>query len=393
MRYDIIVVGGGPAGLSFARAMAGSGLNIMLIENQPAEALADPGYDGREIALTHRSIRNLVDLGAWGRIPVGEISALREARVLNGASTLALTFDAGGRPEQALGMLVSNHLIRRALFESVDGQDGLILRVGSEVASVKAGASGAEATLADGTTLQARLLVAADSRFSSTRRQLGIDAEMNPTGKAMLVCRVAHEGDHGHVATEWFGHGQTFAMLPLNGRQSSAVLTLALDEAKQLAGLPDDRLGSELSARYRYRLGSMQVASSRHVYPLTMTYADRFAMSGAALIGDAAVGMHPVTAHGFNLGLESACGLANMIKLARGEGEDWASLPVLRRYERRHRRASLPLYRATNMIVGLYNDERRTARLARHAAIRLGRRLPIVRRAVRELLLSSAETS
>lgn len=387
MTYDIIIVGGGPAGLSFARALADAGLNIALVEQQDSDALADPGYDGREIALTHRSVRMLTELGAWARLPAEEISELREARVLNGLSPLALTFDTAGRPEQALGVLVSNHLIRRALFDAVQGQDGLTLMTGVKVADCKAGPEGAEIRLEDGRVLSARLLVAADSRFSSVRRRIGIGAEMNPTGKPMLVCRVSHDGTHDHVATEWFGRGQTFAMLPLNGRISSAVLTLPVDDARRLAALPDDAIGAELTARYRHRLGAMRVASSVHVYPLTMTFADRFAVPGAALVGDAAVGMHPVTAHGFNLGVAGACTLAAEIRQARRVGEDWASIAVLDRYARKHRRAALPLYRATNLIVGLYNDERPAALLARHAAIRLGRRLPFVRGAVRSMLL------
>lgn len=387
MQFHIIIVGGGPAGLSFARALAGTGLSIAIIEQQCRAALADPPYDGREIALTHRSIRSLADLGAWARIPADEVSALKEARVFNGSSPLALSFDTEGHPEQALGMLVSNHLIRRSLFECVEDQADVTLKPGAKVEEAGAGAGGARITLSGGEQLTARLLVAADSRFSGIRKSLGISAEMNRVGKAMLVCRVEHECDHGHVATEWFGHGQTFAMLPLNGRQSSAVLTVPLEEAKRLAELGEDALGWELSGRYSHRLGRMRVVSSRHVYPLVTTVAKRFVAPGAALIGDAAVGMHPVTAHGFNLGLASAVTLAQEIRNDLGQGRDWASERALARYEARHRRASLPLYRATNLIVGLYNDERKPARVARDAAIRLGRRMPALRGAVRSMLL------
>lgn len=387
MDTDIIIVGGGPAGLSFARALEGTGLKTIILERQSREALADPPYDGREIALTHHSVATLADLGAWSLMPPEELSVLKEARVLNGGSPVALTFDTGSHPERALGMLASNHFIRRALFECVEQQGDVELLTETEVTDANASAAGSEVTLADGRILSARLLVAADSRFSFVRERLGIKAEMNPVGKAMLVCRVEHDLDHGHVATEWFGHGQTFAMLPLNGRQSSAVLTLPLEQAKQLESLSDAVLGAELTARYRHRLGAMRIASTRHVYPLVTTFAERFVSPGAALVGDTAVGMHPVTAHGFNLGLASAERLAKEIRGALRRGEDWASQPVLRRYDASHRRASLPLYRATNMIVGLYNDERPAARLARHAAIRLGRRLPFVQGAVRSMLL------
>jgi ubiquinone biosynthesis UbiH/UbiF/VisC/COQ6 family hydroxylase len=387
MRFDIIIVGGGPAGLSFARSLAGSGLSIAIIEKQEHEVLADPAYDGREIALTHRSIQALVKLGAWARIPAQDISPLKEARVLNGSSPLALSFDTDGRLEQALGMLVSNHLIRRSLFECVAEQENVELMTGVNVVGTSITTRRVNVRLSTGEELSARLLVAADSRFSKIREALKIDAEMNRLGKAMLVCRVEHECDHQQIATEWFGHGQTFAMLPLIGRQSSAVLTVPLEEAQRLSALGDDALGWELSGRYSYRLGKMRVASSRHVYPLVTTWAKQFIAPSAALIGDAAVGMHPVTAHGFNLGLASAVTLAREIRNAVHLGRDWADDQLLRRYESRHRWAAMPLYRATNLIVRLYNDERRPARIARSAAIRLGRKMPMVRGAVRSMLL------
>jgi ubiquinone biosynthesis UbiH/UbiF/VisC/COQ6 family hydroxylase len=387
MDHDIIIAGGGPAGLAFARSLASSGLNLALIERQDEAALADPRYDGREIALTHASVRILRELVAWARIPANEVSMLRAADVLNGNSPLALTFDAGSRRPDGLGCLVSNHHIRRSLFECVAQQPNAELFAGVAVDRVSVGASGAEAVMADGRQLRARLLVAADSRFSAIRDQLGIAAQMNRLGTAMLVCRVAHEREHRHVATEWFGDGYTIAMLPLNGRMSSAVLTLPLAEAERLAAMGDERLGVEIASRYRHRLGSMRVASSRHLYPLVTSWARRFAVPRAALIGDAAVGMHPVTAHGFNLGVSGQARLADEILKAIRSGRDWAGERVLRRYDVGHRRASRPLFAATNFIVGLYGDHRPRAGLARHAGIRLARRLPLFRTAISRGLL------
>jgi ubiquinone biosynthesis UbiH/UbiF/VisC/COQ6 family hydroxylase len=389
MEFDVIIVGGGPAGLSFARSLADSGLRLALVERQAEAQLADPPYDGREIALTHRSIRILSGLGTWSSLPGDEISSLRAARVLNGGSPRALTFDTGGRRQAELGKLVSNHHIRRALYEAVHGQPGLTLLAGAEVRAVSAGADGVEVTLATGDVLRARLLVAADSRLSETRRQLGISAEVNRLGRAMLVCRVEHERDHEHVATEWFDHHQTIAMLPLNGRVSSAVITLPQPEAEDLASLDDGSFGAEVTRRYGRRLGAMRVASTRHLYPLVTTYARQFATTGAALVGDAAVGMHPVTAHGFNLGLSGQERLAREILLAARRGADIAGAGVLRRYAAGHRRMSWPLYAGTNLLVRLYTDERPPVRAVRHAALRLGDRLPLVKIGMRAMLLDA----
>lgn len=391
MTHDLIIVGGGPAGLALAAALAGTALRIAIVERQPLEALIEPAVDGREIALTHRSVRALQTLGAWGWIDPRQVSPLREARVLNGGSPFALSFGADGSGEDRLGCLVSNHRIRRALFAATEAQGNLEILAGQAVAALGTDRERAEVELADGTRLTGRLLVGADSRFSFVREELGIGAQVNRTGRAMMVCRMVHDLDHEGVATEWFDHGQTIAMLPLGGRESSAVLTLAAPEIERLAALDADRLAAEITRRYEGRLGRMSLIGKAHVYPLATTYARHFAARRAALIGDAAVGMHPVTAHGFNLGLASACTLGRLVAEAHrgGRSDAIASSLLLRRYEAAHRLASRPIYTATNMIVGLYTAERPAARAARHLGLRAAARIPLLSRNVSRMLMQT----
>ncbi|MBR0552149.1 5-demethoxyubiquinol-8 5-hydroxylase UbiM [Stakelama marina] len=385
--YDVIVVGGGPAGLAFARGLARSGLRICIIERQPRAALADPASDGREIALTHRSVATMKALGAWDLIEPRCVAPLHGARVFNGRSPLALSFDPDGTSADRLGYMVSNHAIRRALFAAIAEQPDTALHSDADVVAVRASRAGASVTLGNGTVLSASLLVAADSRFSFVRDQLGIPAEINRTGRSMLVCRVRHSREHHGIATEWFDYGQTIAMLPLRGNQSSAVLTLGSDEIDALATRRPEELGSEIARRFDHRLGAVELVEGPHVYPLATTYARHFATDGAALIGDAAVGMHPVTAHGFNLGLQSAASLSGLVGKAARARRPLASPFMLRRYEAQHRLASRPLYTGTNLLVALYTAERAAARIARHAGLRAAAGLLPVNSAITRMLM------
>jgi ubiquinone biosynthesis UbiH/UbiF/VisC/COQ6 family hydroxylase len=390
MHFDIVVAGGGPAGLSFAASLGGSGLSVAVVDKLDATSLADPPFDGREIALTHLSLALLKEIGAWDRIPAGDISEMHAARVLNGASTFAVNFDPRRRrPGTPLGHLVANHLIRRAVHDAAVALPEVTLLAGVSVARVETTARGATVHLSDDRSLTARLVVAADTRFSELRRRQGIPAKMLDFGRVMLVCRVAHERAHSHIATEWFDYGQTMATLPLNGNASSFVLTLPARQMDEVMAMDTETFDADITRRYRRRLGAMHLVSSRHTYPLVAVYAQRFHGTRFALVGDAAVGMHPVTAHGFNFGLLGANTLARGIKDAARRGVDIASQTVLHDYEQEHRRATLPTYLATNATARLYVDERRPARMVRDVALRVGAVVPPFRQMITARLMGT----
>lgn len=388
-KFDLIIVGAGPAGLSLAARLAGAPLTIALVELQQEETLAAPAYDGREIALTQASVAKLRTLGAWQLLTEPEISPLIRAEVLDGGSPYALDF-ADRRAAAPLGVLVSNAAIRRTLYARVAQQENCTLFAGCAVTDTpETGRDQVRVRLADGRVLTGALLVAADTRFSKLRQSQGIGARMVDFGRTMLVCRVGHAKSHGGVATEWFDHGQTIAMLPLQGNRSSFVLTLSARQMREVEGKSEADFRTDVETRTQGRWGAIKVESGRHYYPLVAVYAERFVAPRFALLGDAAVGMHPVTAHGFNFGLRGAFALAEEILRDRRQAKDIASAEGLRRYEAGHRRATLPLFTATNAIAKLYSDERPVARLARGAALRLMQLTPGARRLV-EVSLSGA---
>lgn len=371
MQVDIAIVGAGPVGLGFAQSLEGSGYTIALIDRQPLNDLAAPVFDGREIALTHASRHILEGLGAWQRIAEQDISVLRDAHIFNGPSLHALKVDAALVGVQELGYFVPNHLIRKALFEAVQEQAGVQLLGGVSVTEIQTGAQANTLQLSDGQTVQARLVVAADSRYSETRRMMGIACDMHDFARSMLVCRFTHEAEHGHISWQWFDYGQTLALLPLNGRASNVVLTLPQHEMQALLDLDAAAFSANITARFAQRLGAMQQAGKPHTYPLVGAYARQFVAHRYALVGDAAVGMHPITAHGFNFGLQSQKRLAEQLWLAKRRNADVAEPAFLATYERQHRTATWPLYQATNAIAQLYTDDRAPLRAVRGGLLRM----------------------
>ena len=348
--------------------------------------LADPADDGREIALTDRSVSLLRALGAWARIPDGAVAPLRRMQVLNGPSSYAMQFGAAGAADGPVGRFVPNHWLRRALHDVVRAQPGAEVLAGRSVASVRArGATvgdAAHATLLDGQVLRARLVVAADTRRSRLRQQRGIPADLHDYGQSMMVCPVEHPRPHHETATAWFEYGRTLVTLPLLGNRSSAVLTLGEADAAALLRLDDAAFGAELTRRYQGRLGPMRPVGARHAVPVVTAYAARFVARRFALLGDAAVGMHPTTAHGFNFGLLGQHALARELRAALAAGRDVADPAALRRYEAAHRGETRLFFLAAEAVMRLYAaGDSLPARLLRDGALRLGN-LPPLRRAL-----------
>lgn len=382
MQADIIIIGAGPAGLSFARNVADTGLNILLIEKQSEQSLSDPQYDGREIALTHYSRDIMKKLGMWSLLSADKISLIKDAKVLNGASPFALAFDHHEMRVDNLGFMVSNNVIRKSAYASLEGYENVRIIGNSEVTDIGTCADNGWVKLSDGSRLEARLIVAADSRFSATRRMMGIATDMLDFGRTCVVCTMSVERTHDDTAYECFHNDQTLAVLPLNDDQVSVVVTIKTERSGDVLNLDAADFELDIERRFGHRFGAMKLTSELFSYPLVATFAKYFHANRFTLIGDAAVGMHPVTAHGFNLGLRGSDILAREIKHALKSGRDYAGQEALKRYSKEHRLICAPLYQGTNALVQLYTKQSLPAKLARHALLRIAKRLPPARRLI-----------
>ena len=390
LHSDILVVGAGPAGLSFAAELAGSGLKVTLIEKSPLEVLQNPPYDGREIALTHLSREIMQRLGMWDLIPKDEIYPLRDAKVLNGQSDYQLHFpqptQARGEPADCLGYLISNHNIRKAAYEVVSKLENVTILTGTGVKEVKTSEDEAQVILENGEVLSGRLLLAADSRFSQTRRQLGISSDMHDYSRTMFVCRMKHTLSNQHTAYECFHYGRTIALLPLEEHLTNTVITVDSDKADTIKKMSPEELATSVKEQLKGRLGDMELVSTIHNCPLVGMIAQRFYGKRSALIGDAAVGMHPVTAHGFNLGLSSADILAKLILEAEQRGQDIGTASLLEKYSTKHMLHAQPIYLGTNMLLKLFTNETAPAKILRGLVLRASNNFPPLKKLITKQL-------
>jgi ubiquinone biosynthesis UbiH/UbiF/VisC/COQ6 family hydroxylase len=377
--YDIVIIGGGPAGLSFACSMIEADVKVLVVEKSNIDAIANPQADGREIALTHLSLKILKKLGVWDLINQAEVAPLREAKVFDGDSPSLLNFKSDDSSIEALGYLVPNYQVRQALYQRVQQADNITLMTEAMVDNVEYLEDHSAVLFADGTIINAKLVIAADSRFSNIRRKVGIPALMKDFSKVMIVTKMEHENTHNNIALECFDYGQTLALLPMVGNASSIVLTVTTNKAQAMLDMSETDFNAKITKDFRGELGQMTQSGERHSYPLVAVHAQTFIADRFALIGDAAVGMHPVTAHGFNLGLRGQDILATLIKEACAHGQDIGSASLLKLFEKKHINLTRLMFFGTNGIVALFTNDAPVIKQVRRFVLKFAEHFPPIK--------------
>ncbi|MBT4123079.1 MAG: 5-demethoxyubiquinol-8 5-hydroxylase UbiM [Candidatus Ruthia sp.] len=377
--YDIVIIGGGPAGLSFACSMIDTDVNVLVVEKSDVDAIANPKSDGREIALTHLSLKILKKLGVWDLVNQAEVAPLREAKVFDGDSPSLLNFKSDDSSIEALGYLVPNYQVRQALYQRVSQAKNITIKTDSMVDDVEYCETHSKVLFAGGDQIEAKLVIAADSRFSNIRRKVGIPALMKDFSKVMIVTKMEHEKTHNNVALECFDYGQTLALLPMVGNASSVVLTVTTDKSRAMLDMSDADFNAKITKDFKGVFGQMTQSGERHSYPLVGVHAQTFIADRFALIGDAAVGMHPVTAHGFNLGLRGQDILATLIKEALTHGQDIGSTSLLKLFEKKHINLTRLMFFGTNGIVALFTNDAPVIKQVRRFVLKFAEHFPPIK--------------
>ncbi len=382
---DILIVGGGLNGPALALAAAQAGLSSIVIDRLSFEARADGGFDGRSYALALASQRLLAAIGIWRRVAREAQPILRivtsDGRAGEGPIwPFAMHFDHGELDEGAMGYMLEDRYLRRALLEAIEAEPRIGTRSREAVVSQEITPAGARIRLASGEELTGTLLVGADGRQSGTGMRAGISRTGWDYRQTALVCAVEHELPHGGTAHQFFMPNGPLAILPLPGNRSSIVWSEAPQVAATIAALDDAGFLAALRPRFGDFLGEIALAGKRFSYPLNLTMANRTVDERIALIGDAAQGVHPIAGQGFNQGLADVATLTQVLADARRRGEDIGSILVLDRYRqwRSFDRATLAL--GMDAVNRLFSNDNPLLRFGRDIGMAVIDRLPVLRR-------------
>ena len=335
---DAIIVGGGAIGAALALGLARDGFDIALVEARaPTPWNPSDDVDLRVVALASDARLLFENLGVWTAIAGARIGPYRRMRVWDALAPGELAFDAAENGEAALGWIVENGLVQHALWSALGAEPRARVLCPAEVAGVDSDDEGVAATLADGTRLRARVLVAADGAESPLRKALGIDCDDRDYAQRAVVANVATARPHEETAWQRFLPGGPLAFLPLADGRSSIVWSLPGAEAARVLALDDAAFRAELGAAFDFRLGEIVSSTPRAAFPLRLRLAKRYVAGRSVLAGDAAHVVHPLAGQGMNLGFRDVACLRRVLRDARDRGGDFGAPHVLRRYERERR--------------------------------------------------------
>jgi 2-octaprenyl-6-methoxyphenol hydroxylase len=328
-----IVVGGGPAGLTAAIALASAGVATQLVGKRPART------DNRTTALLAGSVTALETLGVW-ELCAACAAPLKIMRIVDDTGRLVrapeVKFEASEIDLDAFGYNIENRHLVAALEKRARALPSLRL-VEDEVSSIAPGDALVALSLKSGDTLQASLVVAADGRHSLCRAAAGIETDEREYKQVALTVSLKHSRPHRDSSTEFHTPNGPFTLVPLPGQRSSLVWVLDPLHADDIAALDDTELSTEIERASHSILGKIEVEAGRGLFPLSVATARKFADKRIALVGEAAHVIPPIGAQGLNLGLRDAATIGELAIAAQRDRRDIGGPDALAAYDRMRR--------------------------------------------------------
>ncbi len=335
---DVVVVGGGIIGGTFACLLGQAGLKVVLIDAGIRQVNSLKKVDARVFAITLASEQILNKAGAWRRLHEDDIACFRKMHVWDENGLGEINFDAATLCQNTMGYIISHQAIVDALQEKLLDMDNIRCIWSESPAFIKEESDAMLLETEDGLKFRSKLVVAADGNNSKLRSLANIHYQKHDYKQSALACVVTTEFPHDEVARQRFLKQGPLAFLPMKDPfQSAIVWSNSPDQVKRLKEMNKSTFHFELAEAFANELGDIKESTERLDFPLSRAQAENYIKPRMALIGDSAHTVHPLAGLGANLGLLDAAALAEEVISSVQRKRDPGRLQVLRRYERRRR--------------------------------------------------------
>ena len=362
MDYDIVISGGGIAGLTAAAAFGAQGFHVLCVDPAPPVTERDAdGSDLRTTAFLQPAQAFLARAGLWDRL-ADHAMPLQVMRIVDAGGErpeprVIKDFEASDISDQPFGWNLPNWLLRREMAAHLTALPGVDFRPGTATTTLFTRTGEARVGLSDGSRVRTRLVIAADGRNSPMRQAAGIGVRTTRFGQKALAFAVTHPIPHANVSTEIHRTGGPFTLVPLpdwQGRPSSAIVWMEEGpRADALFALDNPAFEAAMTERSCSLFGPLKLASRRTLWPIIAQEADVLYGERLALVAEAAHVVPPIGAQGLNMSLKD---MAALLDLATARPEGLGDAQMLAAYHRariadiRARVAGITLLNRTSMV-------------------------------------------
>lgn len=384
LKTDVLIIGGGLAGLTLAGVLGRAGVEVVIIDRDAPVTHLNDNYDGRTTAISFASSRVCMAAGVWDKM-ADDCCPILDIRVADGQSPQFLHFAAGEDGEgEAFGWIIENRILRKYLFGNLKGLKNVTHLAPVEIKNFTRTEALAGVVLKDGRKITAPLLVGADGRNSPTRKWLGIEVKSWSYKQAAVVCNVAHERGHENVAVEHFLPAGPFAVLPMTddekgNHRSSIVWTVSEKEAAKILKYTLEKFDRQLQELFGDHLGGVRHVSKPMSYPLGLMHADAYIGERVALMAEAAHVIHPIAGQGLNLSMRDIAVLSELVVGRLKLGLDTGASALLREYEQWRRVDTLLMTGFTDVLNRLFSNNLYTVSAVRDLGIGIVDKIPALK--------------